>query len=132
MTSNLTEIRARLRELLANAMPGEWMRRDQHIGGQHCSTIIVGNISQTAEGKSFASTPEGDCELIAESHNALPALLDEIDRLERMIELADICGYCNGQKRVIKNDYEGNVPIGAYLDDCPRCKGRGITFGAQP
>lgn len=103
---NLTEIRARLRELLAKATPGEW-RSTAHDGPD----IIVNHI-MVGDGKTLRKVvevdPDGgfmpdewdrmiaDTDLIAESHNALPALLDEIDRLEEMVESARPCGTCNG------------------------------------
>jgi hypothetical protein len=88
----------RLRELLAKATPGPW--RSQRAGNAPCHGALVGqsailelprpyNEAYIAERKlrEVSLFTDDDADLIAAMRNALPDLLDEIDRLRA--ELAE-------------------------------------------
>lgn len=85
-----------LRELLARATPGRWHWNEE---GQLVSTHTKDSewggppepvkIIETDSG--YYPPRRNDAALIAAAINALPALLDELDRLRRLIREADEC-----------------------------------------
>jgi hypothetical protein len=83
----------RLRELLAKATPGPW--RAERIGEEESLVHAPESAEQLAKRRDVGhacvfcdSHHAANAELIAAAVNALPALLDEIDRLRRVAEAA--------------------------------------------
>ena len=73
---------AKLRELEAKATRGEWLADEYYVHGPGRSTIAMAFDDDTA------GFDCDDAAFIAAARNALPALLDEIERLRaRVVEL---------------------------------------------
>ncbi|CAB4140050.1 hypothetical protein UFOVP407_14 [uncultured Caudovirales phage] len=72
-----------LRELLAKATPGPWsVRQFSHDPARNLDTVKIEAVQRRVLG----SLDRADGELIAAAVNALPALLDELDRLRAEVE----------------------------------------------
>jgi hypothetical protein len=100
----------RLRALLEKATPGEWHAVDKAYGelseqemqseedlshlsmhkSRHHTVSRSPNVNgwRTDGGNDDYCISEEDAALIAEAHNALPALLDRLEKLERVAEAA--------------------------------------------
>ena len=91
----------RLRQLEAAATPGEWrpFRAEYWNGAQY--------VYQGAGPRQWGEpgTANADADLIAEMRNALPQLLDRLERLEAVVEAA--------KARVV--DYDRDLRIGRHI-----------------
>ena len=83
----------RLRQIIAGATPLPWCGPDCHpVGHIECREIgFIGDIALHSPSAPFVRAgSESDSRLVVEAVNALPSLLDEIDRLrsnaERLID----------------------------------------------
>ena len=81
---------AALRKLERQATPGPWTRAkpEKDAEGWACGVAVAGTpgrqtIYANPPGGSF---PSSDCDLIAAMRNALPALLDELERLRAAVD----------------------------------------------
>lgn len=123
------EIIARLRELLEKATPGEWEACEEAIGAINGPDCLVALIAMHQ-----GSVNETDAALIAESRNALPGLLDEIERLRGLLSRvagpkmqpymggsAYICRQCDrAESSFAVNDwYEANDPQRTHMKERP-------------
>jgi hypothetical protein len=82
----MTTDTARLRELLAKATPGPWYA-DTSTPGEiviYGGERFIGNVSARVQQRMF-DLDATNAALIAEAINALPGLLDEVDRLRNAV-----------------------------------------------
>jgi hypothetical protein len=95
-----TQTIALLRELLAKATPGEWLvmpggfgkYNQPHVSSVYfpgetlCYIARCGDCFMPHDAELSGHNPPADAELIAAAVNALPALLDRLEELEREVE----------------------------------------------
>lgn len=83
--SNLNQTRAMLRDLLEKATPGEWHGDDSTVLA-HINSERETHICSTDENWLPGKEKQANAELIRKAKNALPALLDRLDELERAFQ----------------------------------------------
>jgi len=99
----------RWRELAAAATPGPWRARDAH--GLYIAAdslgLCVADMSPDTSSKGWYGRTE-DADFIAESRSALPALLDEVERLTA--EDTAWSDLCNQQNALLEERYRLTSP----------------------
>lgn len=97
---SMTQTVARLRELMKLATPGSWWVGETYQDDEGCPEIpvhadiphirphLITPLATFLQFPGYEVMQECNAALIAESHNALPLLLAELERLEGVLKLS--------------------------------------------